>query len=250
MPKPCIAIIGGSGLYSLENLCPITLPPIKTPYAEVAHVQADSATQPQVIFLPRHGPAHKTPPHKINYRANIYALHALGATQVIAINAVGSMVEEPGSWIIPNQIIDYTWGREHSFAEDFSQQMLHIDFTNPFNQPLSEAVFSGLKPYKEQLILGGTYGCTQGPRLETAAEIRRMENDGCHLVGMTLMPEAALAAELSLAYASVCISVNWAAGKSAGSITMEQIGQILSDEQTRLRQALPSLIITLLQNTG
>lgn len=243
-----IAIIGGSGCYGLPNLCPHPVAPIQTPYGLVSGIltSLDTAdlthTQTAVYFLPRHGLSHSIAPHKINYRANIWALNSLGVRKILAVNAVGSMLAPPGTWLIPRQIIDYTYGREHTFFDDFSRGVNHIDFTEPLNLKLVNTLAELLATTSLSVIDEGTYGCTQGPRLETAAEIQRLERDGCTMVGMTLMPEAALAAELSIAYASVCLSVNWAAGKCSEAITFEAIKKCLETEQARLAVYWPEII--------
>lgn len=252
-----IAIIGGSGVYGLPELCPYELPPQTTPYGEVGGIlsncpppdgilasqtTAQAAPSHRLYFLPRHGKNHALPPHKINYRANIWALKTLGVHKVLALNAVGTLFSPPGTWLLPEQIIDYTYGREHTFFDDFSEQVVHTEFTEPLNLGLIQSLTQVLATSNLRLQTGGVYGCTQGPRLETAAEIMRLERDGCSMVGMTLMPEAALAAELSMAYASLCLSVNWAAGKCSEPITLEEILQCLQREHGHLSQYWQQII--------
>ncbi|RZA00267.1 MAG: S-methyl-5'-thioinosine phosphorylase [Moraxellaceae bacterium] len=253
-----IAIIGGSGCYGLPELCPDTVDVISTPYGIVDGILAgyitvsspttgEPDTNINVYFMPRHGKTHGIAPHKINYRANIWALKSLGVSKILAVNAVGSIFSPPGTWLIPEQIIDYTYNREHTFYDDFSQGVNHIEFTEPLNSSLINALQQVLNTTTLSCVGEGVYGCTQGPRLETAAEIQRLERDGCTMVGMTLMPEAALAAELSIAYASLCLSVNWAAGKSATAITFDAIKQCLNDEHARLTIYWPQIIRALAQ---
>lgn len=252
-----IAIIGGSGVYGLPELCPHELPPQVTPYGEVSGIlsncwppdgnmtsqtTAQAAPSHRLYFLPRHGKSHALPPHKINYRANIWALKTLGVHKILALNAVGTLFSPPGTWLLPEQIIDYTYGREHTFFDDFSDQVVHTEFTEPLNLGLIQSLTQVLARSNLRLQTGGVYGCTQGPRLETAAEILRLERDGCSMVGMTLMPEAALAAELSMAYASLCLSVNWAAGKCSTPITLEEILQCLQREHAHLSQYWQQII--------
>ncbi|HEY6529372.1 MAG TPA: S-methyl-5'-thioinosine phosphorylase [Cellvibrionaceae bacterium] len=255
-----VAIIGGSGCYGLPELCPHEEDLILTPYGEVAGILSGQINvsklqsvdiQPNitVYFMPRHGKNHAISPHKINYRANIWALKSLGVRKILAVNAVGSLFSPPGTWLIPDQIIDYTYNREHTFYDDFSQGVNHIEFTEPLNARLIEALQQIISATTLNCINAGVYGCTQGPRLETAAEIQRLQRDGCTMVGMTLMPEAALAAELSIAYASLCLSVNWAAGKSSTAITFEAIKQCLSGEHARLSAYWPKIICALAQQT-
>jgi 5'-deoxy-5'-methylthioadenosine phosphorylase len=227
-----LAIIGGSGVYGLPKLCPNPLESVNTPFGPVSGLMRSDDSQ--VYFLPRHGQSHHLPPHAINYQANIWALKSLGIQRVLALNAVGSLFDPPGTWFLPRQIIDYTYGRAHTFHEDFELGVVHVEFSEPLNINLIERVACVLKNTDLTLIDDGVYGCTQGPRLETAAEITRLERDGCSLVGMTLMPEAALAAELSLEYASLCLSVNWAAGKSQEAITLAAIKACLDSQHQRL----------------
>jgi len=260
-----IAIIGGSGVYGLPALCPHELPLQTTPYGEVAGIltgtwpaqverdtnlpASDETPVCTLFFLPRHGKSHALAPHKINYRANIWALKSLGVSTILALNAVGTLHSPPGTWLLPEQIIDYTYGRENTFFDDFRQSVVHTEFTEPLNLALIHRLQQALADNNLRLERGGVYGCTQGPRLETAAEIQRLERDGCSMVGMTLMPEAALAAELSIAYASLCLSVNWAAGKCSTPITLEEILQCLQREYAALQPYWPRIINALAANS-
>ena len=174
----------------------------------------------EVLFLARHGgPAGPTiPPHRINYRANLWAFRELGVEQVLGINAVGGITPPatPGRLVIPDQLVDYTWGREHTYTGNEVFPLQHVDFTQPFTPSLRDRVLAAGKAAGLDLVPTGTYGATQGPRLETAAEIDRLERDGCDVVGMTAMPEAGLARELNIAYAICCVVVNRAAGRNPG----------------------------------
>ena len=174
----------------------------------------------EVLWLPRHGDLHTIPPHKINYRANLYALKDAGATAVIAFNTVGVITDriQPGGIGLPHQVIDYTWGREHTYADGSADSVDHVEFDPPFSDGLRRALADAAAAGGIDLAKDGVYAATQGPRLETAAEIDRFERDGADMVGMTGMPEAALAAELGLDYAIIAIAVNPAAGRSDGSI--------------------------------
>ena len=210
------AVIGGTGVYQLDNFDNIRLVSterISTGYGDV-EVQIVDINGELNAFICRHGSGHSVPPHKINYRANIRALKQLGVERVIATNAVGGIASDtgPGKLIVPDQIIDYTWGRAHTFFDDFNSGVSHVDFTQPFSSRLVDSLRASMSALNIDFTDGGVYGCVQGPRLETAAEIRRYENDGCTVVGMTVMPEAALVRELEMEYASLCFSVNWAAG--------------------------------------
>ena len=200
----------------------------------------------EVVFLARHASDHSLPPHKINYRANIQALKTLGVDRIIAVNAVGGITDSMASGVIciPDQIIDYTSNREHTFFSDDFEVTNHIDFTLPYDEALRQSLIQGANDAGLDVRQEGVYGCVNGPRLETAAEIRRMECDGCDLTGMTGMPEAALARELGLPYASICLVVNRAAGKAVGEITMDAIRQVLADGMQRVRQLIAASLVS------
>ena len=225
-----LAIIGGTGLSQLADLKIIKSDRITTPYGvPSADFITGELNGKDVIFLARHGNPHTIAPHKINYRANIWGLKQLEVENIIAVAAVGGITPDmvPAHIAIPDQIIDYSYGRKHTFFEDENDPVTHIDFSYPYSQTLRSRLSHAAKQAGIHISPIGTYGCTQGPRLETAAEIKRMENDGCDLVGMTGMPEAALAKELGLNYATVSVIANWAAGKTEGEITMAEIEQNL-----------------------
>jgi 5'-methylthioadenosine phosphorylase/5'-methylthioinosine phosphorylase len=243
---PATAIIGGTGLTRLEGLEITRSERIATPFgepsAELLHGRLHGN---EVIFLARHGNPHRTPPHRINYRANIWALRAAGMTEIIAVAAVGGITDAmtPGRVVIPDQLIDYTHGRATTFFDDNLAEVVHIDFTEPYTANLRQRLLTAANQAQVAAVDGGTYGATQGPRLETAAEIRRLEHDGCDLVGMTGMPEAALARELSLAYACCAVVANWGAGKSAGEITMAEIEEHLGRGMKDVAQLLHAFFI-------
>jgi 5'-methylthioadenosine phosphorylase/5'-methylthioinosine phosphorylase len=225
-----LAIIGGTGLTQLSDLTIVKRDKLSTPYgAPSADFITGELDQKEVIFLARHGNPHTIAPHKINYRANIWGLKQLGVEQIIAVAAVGGITEEmvPAHIAIPDQIIDYSYGRNHTFFDDENTPVTHIDFTYPYSQNLRSALISAAAKANINISPIGTYGCAQGPRLETAAEIKRMERDGCDVVGMTGMPEAVLAKELGMDYAALSVIANWAAGKTDGEITMAEIEQHL-----------------------
>lgn len=226
-----IALIGGSGLYDFEGIDVLSTDMPDTPFGKPSDaIVTGTYHQHQLMFLARHGKQHQIPPHQVNYRANIRALKDLGAEQIIAVNAVGGIADnlQPGDIVIPDQIIDYTYGREHTFYDDFSAGVEHIDFTYPFDQSLRAELLSAKEHHEHIRIHStGVYGCTQGPRLETLAEILRMKNDGCTLVGMTAMPEAALARECDLPYISICTVANMAAGLTDELITMDDVFKVL-----------------------
>jgi 5'-methylthioinosine phosphorylase len=240
-----LAIIGGSGFTRLEGLQITRREVVHTPYGEAsAPLTHGLLGGRRIVFLPRHGAGHTIAPHKINYRANIWALRDIGARRVLAMAAVGGITPpmEPGSIVIPSQIIDYTYGRDNTFFETDLTEVTHIDFTDPYCAELRERLLHAGQSVGLMLVESGTYAATQGPRLETAMEIKRLERDGCDVVGMTGMPEAALAREMGLCYATCAVVANWAAGKGAGTITMEQIETTLSGAMGPARTLLTQLV--------
>lgn len=237
-----LGIIGGSGLTRLKALQVERQEIVATPYGEPsAPLTFGHFDGGPVVFLPRHGGAHTIPPHRVNYRANLWALKSAGVDRIIGMAAVGGITLPPGALCVPDQLIDYTWGREHTLFEADLSSVTHIDFTEPYCQDLRQDLLDAGKRAGVTLADGGTYGATQGPRLESAAEIRRLERDGCDMVGMTGMPEASLARELGLCYASLALSVNWAAGKSEGPITMAEIEQHLETGMAEARKVLATV---------
>ena len=221
-----LAIIGGTGLTQINGLTITGQQSLETPFGlPSAEFVFGELHGKQLIFLARHGNPHRIPPHKINYRANIWGLKQLGVTEIIAVAAVGGIGPEmaPARIAVPTQIIDYSYGREHTFYADDLEHVTHIDFTEPYTPALRQRIIQAAANANIGIVASGTYGCTQGPRLETVAEIKRMARDGCDLVGMTGMPEAALARELELAYANISVVANWGAGIVEGEITMAEI---------------------------
>lgn len=242
-----VGIVGGTGLTRLHALEVQRQEVISTPYGEPsAPLTFGLFDGHPVVFLPRHGAGHTLPPHAVNYRANLWALRHVGVTRVVGMAAVGgiSAAMAPGVLCVPDQIIDYTWGRAHTLYEGDLENVTHIDFTEPYCAELREALLKSASRVGVPIYKGGTYGATQGPRLETAAEIKRMERDGCDIVGMTGMPEAALAAELGLCYACLALNVNWAAGKGDGPITMAEIEHNLEEGMEKARKILATVADT------
>jgi 5'-methylthioinosine phosphorylase len=240
-----LAIIGGTGLDKLPNLEIVHREVSHTPYGEPsAPLTHGMLAGWELVFLPRHGPSHSIPPHRVNYRANLWALRHAGVETVLAVAAVGGITEQmaPGMIVIPDQIIDYTFGRDHTLFESDLSQVTHIDFTDPYCEPLRRQLLDAGRHSGVNPIAGGTYGATQGPRLETAAEILRLERDGCEVVGMTGMPEASLAREMNLCYATCAVVSNWAAGKSDGPIDMRVIEANLISGMEKVKQLLVSLM--------
>jgi 5'-methylthioinosine phosphorylase len=219
-----LAIIGGTGLYKLADLQDVrTHQPVTSYGMPSGPVRIGTFANRRVAFLARHGEGHSVPPHKVNYRANLAALKAIGATHVLALNTVGGITERFGPRVLacPDQLIDYTWGRISTLCEEPGTEVLHVDFGDPYTPVFRGKILQAAARAGVAVVDGGCYGATQGPRLETKAEIARMRRDGCDLVGMTGMPEAGLARELGLDYACLAIIANWAAG--AGPDPDEQI---------------------------
>ncbi|MCD9028441.1 S-methyl-5'-thioinosine phosphorylase [Luteimonas sp. BDR2-5] len=248
-----LAVIGGTGLYRLADLQDVEPHQPVTRYGALSGpVRVGTLDGRRVAFLARHGEGHSVPPHRINYRANLAALQALGATRVLALNTVGGITERfaPRVLACPDQLIDYTWGRVSTFSEGDADdgrggEVLHVDFGDPYTPALRAEVLRAARAAGVDLVDGGCYGATQGPRLETRAEIARMRRDGCDLVGMTGMPEAGLARELGLDYACLAIVANWAAG--AGPQVDEVITfQNVLDNVAAASSGIPALLRRLL----
>jgi 5'-methylthioinosine phosphorylase len=224
-----LAIIGGTGLYKLADLQDAEAHQPVTRYgAPSGPIRIGYLAGKRVAFLARHGEGHSVPPHRINYRANLAALQALGARRVIALNTVGGITERFGPRVLgcPDQLIDYTWGRISTLCEETGTDVLHVDFGDPYTPALRHEILAAAASAGIAVVDSGCYGATQGPRLETKAEIVRMRRDGCDLVGMTGMPEAGLARELGLDYACLAIVANWAAGAGPNAdehITLEEV---------------------------
>lgn len=210
-----LALIGGTGLYRFPGLEDVERYASDTPYGHPSDaIVLGRVGARRIAFLARHGEGHTIPPHRVNYRANLWALHALGARRVIGVNAVGGIREDMGPRVLalPDQIIDYTCDRLTSFSDVAGAEVKHIDFSEPYSATLRRDLLAAAGRAGVAVVDGGCYGATQGPRLETRAEIARLRRDGCDLVGMTGMPEAALARELELEYACLALVANWAAG--------------------------------------
>ena len=240
-----IAIIGGSGLDTLPGFEVLGESHHATRWGlPAAAVLRGRYAGREVLFLPRHGVAHHLPPHRINYRANLRALADCGASGVLAVAAVGGIAPgmAPGCLAVPHQIIDYTWGREHTYFDGASGQVAHVDFTDPYDAGLRGALLEAGRATGIALVARGVYGATQGPRLESAAEIERLARDGCDLVGMTGMPEAALARELALPYACLAVVANRAAGRGDGPLALAAILATLAHGMGSARRVLEAAV--------
>lgn len=242
-----LAIIGGRGLTELQNLKITHRQVMRTPYGEPSGAFLfGTLNQKEVIFLARHGFGYTIPPHLVNYRANLWALQNQGVTEVISVATVGAIRADlkPGDLIVPDQIIDYTHGRDATFFENRDAIYHNIDFTFPYNEGLRQRILRSAQLAQQPCLAGGVYAATQGPRLESLAEINRYQRDGADMVGMTGMPEAALAKELELEYAAIAVVTNYAAGRgeSATSINMETVKATAIASMERVRLVLESVV--------
>lgn len=241
-----LAIIGGSGMAMFDELVDRRRQVVRTPYGDPScPLSFGRIDGHEIVFLARHGYGHTIAPHEINYCANLWALDEVGATDIVSVATVGSIRPDlaPGTLLLPDQIIDYTHRRHGTFFEGPDKPVTHIDFTEPYDSSLRDRLVAAATSVGETLLVGGTYGCTQGPRLETAAEIARLARDGCDIVGMTAMPEAALARELGLPYATLAVVANHAAGigDSAHRVSLADIGLVLEGAIGRVRTILRTL---------
>lgn len=243
-----LGIIGGSGLTKLANLEITHRQVVRTPYGEPSGALTFGRIgDVELAFIPRHGYGHTIPPHLVNYRANIWALHEQGVKDIVSVATVGGIRADlgPGTMVIPNQIIDYTWGRKSTFYDEVTDKpVTHVDFTEPYTQSLRALCIKAISDIGETFVDGGVYATMQGPRLETAAEINRLERDGATIVGMTGMPEAVLARELDMSYAAICVVANHAAGRasSAKGIRYQDIDAVLDEAMVRVRAVLAHLL--------
>jgi 5'-methylthioadenosine phosphorylase len=242
-----LAIIGGSGLSQLASLEVTQRKVVRTPYGEPSGALTfGKLGSREVIFLARHGYGHTIAPHQVNYRANIWALKEQAVEGIISVASVGGIRRElgPGTLVLPDQIVDYTWGRRSTFFEGPGNPVTHIDFTQPYSAALRAKIVAAAGACGEALVAGGVYAATQGPRLETIAEIDRLERDGADMVGMTGMPEAALAREAGLEYAAIAVVANHAAGRgeSAHGVELDRIEAVLEQTMGRVRRIIEQLV--------
>ena len=241
-----LAIIGGTGLYKFPGLENVERRTLTTPFgAPSGDIVLGTLAGKRIAFLARHGENHTLTPHRVNYRANVWALHHLGARRAVGVNAVGGIRDDMGPRVvaIPDQVIDYTHGRYDSFCDVEGAKVEHIDFTEPYSAGLRGGLLAAAKRAGIAVVDGGCYGATQGPRLETRAEIARMRRDGCDLVGMTGMPEAALARELNLDYACLALVANWAAG--CGGMVNISLPEIFANLEAATAQVAPIILALL-----
>ncbi len=242
-----LGIIGGTGVTQLSNLEVTRRQMVRTPFGDASGALTFGKLNGRdVMFLARHGYGHTIPPHEVNYRANMWALQSEGADRIVSVASVGGIRADmvPGRLVIPHQILDYTWGRKHTYFEGPDQPVTHIDFTHPYCPNMRAGLLEAAIDAGQKILDGGVYATTQGPRLETAAEIDRLERDGADMVGMTGMPEAALAREIGSRYAAIAVVVNHAAGRgdSEQSIHMDQINEVLQAALAKVRALLEKFV--------
>ena len=241
-----LAVIGGSGLTQFTGLEHPRSLEVRTPYGEPSSaLTLGSIRGRPIVFLPRHGGDHGIAPHEINYRANLWALNEQKPHGIVSIATVGAIRSDlsPGALLLPDQILDYTWGRASTYFQGEGAKVVHVDFTEPYSARLRGRIRAAAESCGEKILDGGVYATTQGPRLESAAEIDRLERDGADVVGMTGMPEAALARELGLEYAAIAVIINPAAGRgeSKHAISLERMQAVLEKAMQRVRRVIEEL---------
>jgi 5'-methylthioadenosine phosphorylase len=234
-----IAIIGGTGVYDPGILNDIQEEIVATPFGKVRALIGKYQDR-EVVFVPRHGEKHSVPPHKINYRANIWSLRELGVERVIATAAVGSLNSDmkPTDLVMVDQFLDFTRGREQSFYEGGETGVFHVDVTNPYCRELRQVLFRNAKDLGMNVHFNGTYICTEGPRFETAAEIRMYRLLRGDVVGMTSVPEVVLARELGICYATIGMVTNYAAGISPTPLTHSEVIEVMAQNMANLRKLI------------
>lgn len=243
MSAVTLAMIGGTGLTEFDRECETLA--IDTPYGKPSAPIRVVRTEPvRLLFMPRHGNPHRFPPHRVNYRANMWAFREAGAGRVLAVSAVGGTREpfSPGTLALPDQLIDYTSGREHTYSDSEHVPLVHADFSWPYEGPLRKDLLAAAGQAGVEILDGGCIGVFQGPRLESAAEVRKARQDGCDMAGMTSLPEAGLARELGLDYAGIAVISNWGAGVTGERISEDHIAETLEEPMARVRKIVSALL--------
>jgi purine nucleoside phosphorylase len=238
-----LALVGGTGLTELDDS--LETIPVETPFGNPsADIRVIENGPVRLLFLPRHGNPHRFPPHRVNYRANMWALREAGADHVLAVYAVGGVCKPygPATLAAPDQLIDYSWGRQHTYSDSENNALEHVDFTHPYAGPLRNFLLQAAAASAIDVVDGGCIGVFQGPRLETAAEVEKARRDGCHMAGMTALPEAGLARELGLDYAGLAVVSNWGAGVTADLLSEDDIAETLKEPMARVRKLLRALV--------
>lgn len=236
---PVFGVIGGSGIYQIPGLEIKESVKIGTPFGEPSDLyRLGAVSGREVAFLPRHGSLHDIPPHRINYRANIWGFRELGVSRILSITAAGGISKEmsPGSIAFLDQVIDFTSGRQATFYD--GHEVIHVDFTEPFCPELRHFLADAAAGSNVSVARGGTYLCVNGPRLETAAEIRLFRSVGADVVGMTLMPEASLARELEICFAGISVVTNLAAGITGERLTTTEVVEMMKDSTGKIQAIL------------
>jgi 5'-methylthioadenosine phosphorylase len=240
-----IGLIGGSGLYEIEGLEITKEVSISTPYGEPSSVyKIGTIGAKEIVFLPRHGIPHSIPPHKINYRANIWGFKSLGVERIISVSAAGGIKKDlsPGDIILLDQIIDMTYGARESTFYD-KDRVVHIDFTNPYCPEMRDFIVKSSKNIGLPIKTAGTYICVNGPRLETAKEIQFFSMIGADVVGMTAMPEASLARELEMCITGISVVTNYAAGISEKKLTTTEVVETMKNSLDRIKSLVKEVIM-------
>jgi 5'-methylthioadenosine phosphorylase len=239
---PVLGVIGGSGIYDIPGLDITDSVKLSTPYGEPSDLyRIGKSGGAKVAFLPRHGSIHHIQPHKINYRANIWGFREIGVKKILSIGASGGITIEPGSIVVPDQIIDMTSGRDSTFHDE--EEVVHVDFTTPFCPDLRTHIFATSGNAGITIVGKGTYICVNGPRLETAAEIRAFSLLGADMVGMTGMPEAVLARELEICFAAISVITNRAAGISGEMLTATEVAESMKASAEKIKGLLRAFFV-------
>jgi 5'-methylthioinosine phosphorylase len=241
-----LGIIGGTGMDQWGD--PEAVHTLDTPYGlPSSALQEFHSGGARIIFLARHGEAHNIPPHAVNYRANCWAMKRIGVDHLLGVNAVGAIragINE-SDLVVPDQIVDYTWGREHTISDSGDVPLIHADFEFPYDSRLRKMLVAAAASSGVQIHDGGTHGVAQGPRFESAAEVKRMQRDGCDVVGMTAMPEVAIARELGLDFAGLCVISNIASGLSDEPVNHQDILVVLKTAMDNARTLIRALLESL-----
>ncbi len=247
-----LAVIGGTGIYDPAIFGDGSEKEVETPYGRVTDltlVKPESREDVVIVFLPRHGATHSVPPHRVNYRANLFALKILGVERILATNSVGCISPglEPGDMVVPHDFIDLTKSRVGTF---YDAEAVHVDVSEPYCRELRQVIVETGKNLGIHIVDGGVYGCAEGPRFETPAEIRFLGMAGADFVGMTGLPETVLARELEICYASICTVTNYAAGIAEGRLTATEVSEIVGENQGRLRDVVYGALDLIPQERG
>ncbi len=247
-----IGVIGGSGVYSIESIEDTERTRIETPYGKSPEIIIGDLRGRRVAFLPRHGEGHSSPPHEINFRANIWSLDELGVNRILATTAVGSLDPDiaPGEFVILDQFLDFTKKRNYTFYEGGEEGVVHVDMTEPYCPELRSILSETAEDLGIKIHSSGTYACTEGPRFETSAEIRMLDQLGGDVVGMTNVPECVLAREMEICYSTVSVVTNYAAGISEDKLTHDEVAEIMEENIDRVKNLFSSAVSAIPEERG